>query len=248
MEQYKGLVLSEIDPARGTADFTDGTKLRAGEAVGDVSPRDMRRIQIRETILSHFEKEEKLFNMGVKPLSLFFIDEVAKYRDYDAEGHAVLGEYGKIFEEEYKSIWKERLRPEDTPYQRYLRTVCGDAAAAHAGYFSIDKRTGRSIDSRPAGEASFPMTSPAYDLILKDKERLLSFSEPTRFLFSAFRPAGRGGTIPTSFRSALSSIPTARPPNARRWGGGCASASTRMATAWTARAAGKRCMRSMCSR
>lgn len=75
MEQYRGLVLSEIDPARGTAAFTDGTKLRAGEAVGDVSPGDMRRIQIRETILSHFDKEEKLFNMGVKPLSLFFIDE-----------------------------------------------------------------------------------------------------------------------------------------------------------------------------
>ena len=184
MEQYKGLVLSEIDPARGTAVFTDGTKLRAGEAVGDVSPRDMRRIQIRETILSHFEKEEKLFNMGVKPLSLFFIDEVAKYRDYDAEGHAVLGEYGKIFEEEYKSIWKERLRPADTPYQRYLRTVCGDAAAAHAGYFSIDKRTGRSIDSRPGRGSEFSDDVSAYDLILKDKERLLSFSEPTRFLFS----------------------------------------------------------------
>lgn len=100
-EQYKGYTISEIDPLRGTVTFTNGEVIKAGDVVGDVSEKDMRRIQIRETILSHFEKEEKLFNMGIKCLSLFFIDEVAKYRQYDENGDEVLGEYGVMFEQEY---------------------------------------------------------------------------------------------------------------------------------------------------
>lgn len=100
MEQYKGYTISEIDPLRGTVTFTNGEVIKAGDVVGDVSEKDMRRIQIRETILSHFEKEEKLFNMGIKCLSLFFIDEVAKYRQYDENGDEVLGEYGVMFEQE----------------------------------------------------------------------------------------------------------------------------------------------------
>ena len=97
MEQYKGYTISEVDPIRGTVTFTNGEVIRTGDVVGDISERDMRRIQIRETILSHFEKEEKLYQMGIKTLSLFFVDEVAKYRQYDEAGNEVLGEYGKMF-------------------------------------------------------------------------------------------------------------------------------------------------------
>lgn len=110
MEQYKGYTISEIDPLRGTVTFTNGEVIKAGDVVGDVSEKDMRRIQIRETILSHFEKEEKLFNMGIKCLSLFFIDEVAKYRQYDENGDEVLGEYGVMFEQEYLAILNEYIR------------------------------------------------------------------------------------------------------------------------------------------
>lgn len=144
----------------------------------------MRRIQIRETILSHFEKEEKLFNMGIKSLSLFFIDEVAKYRQYDDEGNEILGEYGKMFEEEYLSVLNQYITVFDTPYQRYLKSTCSDVSAVHKGYFSIDKKTGHSIDSATKRGSEFSDDISAYDLILKNKERLLSFEEPTRFIFS----------------------------------------------------------------
>ena len=184
MEQYKGYTISEIDPIRGAVTFTNGEVIQTGEVVGDVSERDMRRIQIRETILSHFEKEEKLFNMGIKCLSLFFIDEVAKYRQYDEDGNEVLGEYGKMFEEEYISVLNEYTTLLDTPYQKYLKSTCGDVTAIHKGYFSIDKKTGRSIDSQLKRGSEFSDDISAYDLILKNKERLLSFEEPTRFIFS----------------------------------------------------------------
>ncbi|MDD6981701.1 MAG: DEAD/DEAH box helicase family protein [Clostridia bacterium] len=184
MEQYRGYTISEIDPLRNTLTFTNGETLRAGEIVGDISERDMRRIQIRETILSHFEKEEKLFNMGIKCLSLFFIDEVAKYRQYDENGDEVLGEYGRMFEEEYISALNDYTTLLDTPYQKYLRQYCSDVSKVHNGYFSIDKKTGRSIDSELKRGSEFSDDISAYDLILKNKERLLSFEEPTRFIFS----------------------------------------------------------------
>ena len=184
MEQYKGYTISEIDPLRGTVTFTNGEVIHTGDVVGDVSETDMRRIQIRETILSHFEKEEKLFNLGIKTLSLFFIDEVAKYRQYDEDGNEMLGEYGQMFEEEYFHILNSYLTLEDTPYQQYLRQMCSDPAAVHKGYFSIDKKTGRSINSQIKRGNEFSDDISAYDLILKNKERLLSFEEPTRFIFS----------------------------------------------------------------
>lgn len=184
MEQYKGYTISEIDPLRGTVTFTNGEVIKAGDVVGDVSEKDMRRIQIRETILSHFEKEEKLFNMGIKCLSLFFIDEVAKYRQYDENGDEVLGEYGVMFEEEYLNALNEYTTLLDTPYQRYLKSTCSDVSAVHKGYFSIDKKTGHSIDSKLKRGSEFSDDISAYDLILKNKERLLSFDEPTRFIFS----------------------------------------------------------------
>ncbi len=184
MEQYKGYIISEIDPMRGIVAFTNGEVLKPGDVVGDVSEKDMRRIQIRETILSHFEKEEKLFNMGIKCLSLFFIDEVAKYRRYDENGGEVLGEYGVMFEQEYISVLNDYINMLDTPYQKYLKSTCSDISRVHKGYFSVDKKTGRSVDSKLKRGSEFSDDISAYDLILKNKERLLSFAEPTRFIFS----------------------------------------------------------------
>ena len=183
MEQYKGYTVSEIDPIRGIVVFTNGETISAGEVLGDVSEKDMRRIQIRETILSHFEKEEKLYNMGVKALSLFFIDEVAKYRQYDENGEELLGEYGVMFEQEYRNILNENITLFDTPYQKYLKSVCSDISSVHRGYFSIDKQ-GRATDSALKRGLEFSDDISAYDLILRNKERLLSFNEPTRFIFS----------------------------------------------------------------
>lgn len=183
MEQYKGYTISEIDPLRGTVTFTNGEVIKAGEVNGDVSEDDMRRIQIRETILSHFEKEENLFNMGIKSLSLFFIDEVSKYRQYDEDGNELLGKYGKIFEQEYLSVLNQYITVFDTPYQRYLKSTCSDVSKVHKGYFSIDKK-GHVVDSKLKRGSEFSDDISAYDLILKNKERLLSFEEPTRFIFS----------------------------------------------------------------
>lgn len=181
MEQYKGYRISEIDPIGGTVTFTNGEVIHKGDVVGDVSEKDMRRIQIRETIKSHLEKEEELFNRGIKTLSLFFIDEVAKYRQYDEDGEELLGEYGKMFEQEYNDVVNEYITVFDTPYQRYLKGI--DVADTHKGYFSIDKK-GRAVDSNIKRGSDFSDDISAYDLILKNKERLLSFKEPTRFIFS----------------------------------------------------------------
>ncbi len=182
MEQYKnGYVISEIDPFTNTVTFINGTVLEIGVAVGDVSENDIRRIQIRETIRSHFEKEEELFNKGIKVLSLFFIDEVAKYRQYDENGDEVNGLYGRIFEEEYNKTLNDYITLFDTPYVKYLKSTT--AADVHKGYFSIDKK-GRKVDSSIARGSDISDDVSAYDLILKDKERLLSFDEPTRFIFS----------------------------------------------------------------
>lgn len=156
MEQYRGYVIDDIDPFRGSVLFTNGEEIFTGEVVGDVSENDMRRIQIRETILSHFEKEETLFDMGIKTLSLFFIDEVAKYRQYDENGEEVLGEYGKMFEQEYLSVLNEYTRLENTPYQQYLKRMCGVPSEVHKGYFSIDKK-GHSVDRNSNATANFRM-------------------------------------------------------------------------------------------
>lgn len=183
MEQYKhGYTIQSIDPIAGTVTFLNGKVIGMGNVVGDVSEKDIRRIQIRETIQSHFEKEEKLFNMGIKTLSLFFIDEVSKYRQYDEDGKEVVGEYAKVFEEEYNSILADYIRiEEDNEYKIYLQSI--GTSETHNGYFSIDKK-GRSIDSKVKRGHEFSDDISAYDLILKDKERLLSFQEPTRFIFS----------------------------------------------------------------
>ena len=182
MEQYRGFSISQIDPVDGTITFTNGGILRKGEVVGDVSESDMRRVQIRETIISHFQKEAQLFHKGIKTLSLFFIDEVAHYRQYDADGNEVLGEFGRIFEEEYISVMNAYRTYLDPEYMKYLDSI--DPKATHRGYFSIDKKTGRAINSQLKRGNEFSDDISAYDLILKNKERLLSFEEPTRFIFS----------------------------------------------------------------
>ena len=181
LEQYKnGYVVKEINPINNTVTFLNGQTLSVGEVRGDISERDMRRIQIRETILSHFEKEEKLFNMDIKCLSLFFIDEVAHYRQYDEDGNELLGDFGKMFEQEYISVLNDYITLNVSPYIEYLKSI--DVKDTHKGYFSIDKKTNRIVNSVEKRGVCDDIS--AYDLILKNKERLLSFDEPTRFIFS----------------------------------------------------------------
>lgn len=124
LEQYKnGFVIKDINPIDNTITFLNGLVIAVDEVRGDISERDMRRIQIRETILSHFEKEEKLFNLGIKCLSLFFIDEVAHYRQYDADGNELLGDYGVMFEQEYINVLNDYITIYDTPYVQYLKAL-----------------------------------------------------------------------------------------------------------------------------
>ncbi|MBF0353452.1 MAG: DEAD/DEAH box helicase family protein [SAR324 cluster bacterium] len=181
LEQYKGFVIADIDATKDTVTFTNGVILEAGEATGDVNESTLRRIQIRETIRAHFEKEQALFPLGIKVLSLFFIDEVAKYRRYDG-GIEQPGDYAKMFEEEYKAAFNELPLLLDIPYRTYLEGI--QAAKTHNGYFSIDKKSNRLVDPTVGKKSTEADDVDAYDLILKDKERLLSLDEPVRFIFS----------------------------------------------------------------
>lgn len=181
LEQYKnGYVVKDIDPINNAITFLNGETLAVGEVRGDISERDMRRIQIRETILSHFEKEEKLFNKDIKCLSLFFIDEVDHYRQYDEQGNEKLGDFGVMFEEEYTKVLNDYITKTNSPYIEYLKSIA--VQDTHKGYFSIDKKTNRVVNSVEKRGVCDDIS--AYDLILKNKERLLSFEEPTRFIFS----------------------------------------------------------------
>lgn len=183
LEQYRGYRLSEINGQKNTVSFANGVTLAAGDVQGDVNEAHFRRIQIRETIKSHFEKEQELYDKGIKVLSLFFIDEVAKYRQYDEDGNAQSGEYAKMFEEEYLNILNEyRSLFVDEPYVQYLESI--QVTDTHKGYFSIDKRSNQLINPKTSVRKPESDDVDAYDLIMKDKERLLSFKEPTRFIFS----------------------------------------------------------------
>ncbi|PKU91456.1 restriction endonuclease [Bifidobacterium pseudolongum subsp. globosum] len=177
-------IVPDTDHELGYVRFLNGTVLRKGQILNDGAETDMRRVQIRETILSHLQKEEHLWERGIKCLSLFFIDEVAKYRRYDEEGEAIKGEYARIFEEEYDRCvqWFLDGRLDDGHgYVDWLRTTWG--RSVHQGYFSIDKH-GHAIDSKLKRGSDESDDTDAYNLILRDKERLLSFDEPTRFIFS----------------------------------------------------------------
>jgi type III restriction enzyme len=186
LDQYRdGFTISQIDYNHDTVEFTNGLVLNAGEATGDVSEREIRRIQIRETIKAHFDKEKQLFSQGIKVLSLFFIDEVVKYRDYSQSDEN--GEYARVFEEEYELLKAEYLSELALDNEKYHAFLERDPTAkVHEGYFSIDKQK-RLVDpdiKKTGEDKGLSDDTDAYDLILKDKERLLSQDEPVRFIFS----------------------------------------------------------------
>jgi type III restriction enzyme len=181
LDQYHGYVLSDIRATDGVVEFTNGEILTTGEAAGDVTESALRRIQIREAIQAHFEKERELFQRGIKVLTLFFIDEVAKYRQYTDEGERP-GEYVKFFEEEYNLQLNEILNLHDGAYTDYLKGI--DTAKTHDGYFSQDKKTGRMVNPERAAKSDESDDQSAYDKILRDKAGLLSFQKPIRFIFS----------------------------------------------------------------
>lgn len=184
LPEYKDYVVSEIDARYDQYDkvfFTNGEEIAVGQATGDVDTDYITRIQIRETIHSHLEKEKELYKKGIKVLSLFFIDEVAKYKYYE-DGTALKGEYAKMFEEEYIKALSEYRSIVDENYLKYLDSF--DTGKIHAGYFSIDKK-GHVVDPSINDKKDYlSFDEDAYDLIMKDKERLLSLSEPVRFIFS----------------------------------------------------------------
>jgi type III restriction enzyme len=185
LDQYKGFVVGDIDALRNVVSFLNGVEIECGEAVGDVNETSLRRIQIREAIKAHFEKERRLFGQGIKVLSLFFIDEVAKYRDYGQPDEK--GEYARLFEEEYEALKADllgELALEQDGWRAQLTRFRVDKI--HDGYFSIDKKgklTDPTVKAR-GEDAGLSDDVDAYDLILKNKERLLSFDEPVRFIFS----------------------------------------------------------------
>ena len=201
MPQYKNQVIQEIDGYHNKI-VINGLELFAGEVIGDFYEQDFRRIQIRETIYSHLKKEKQLFDKGIKVLSLFFIDSVEKYKQYNELGEEVQGEYAIIFEEEYNKLRSEFLDLFHQEYNEYLKEsdpsnvhkgympsnyfsyIERDSAdKLHRGYFSIDKKN-KMIDPTVKRGKEDSEDISAYDLIMKDKERLLSFDEPTRFIFS----------------------------------------------------------------
>ncbi len=183
LDQYKGYTVSRINGLTNTVEFTNGVIISAGDVIGAVSEEQIRRIQIRETIKSHFERERQLFYKGIKVLSLFFIDEVAKYKQYDEDGTPIDGEYSQVFEEEYNAVltqWQLAIGKDD--YWEYLSQI--EAKKTHAGYFSIDKKN-RLTDSKITNRRENTSDDvDAYELIMKDKERLLDLKEPVRFIFS----------------------------------------------------------------
>ena len=186
MEEYKqGFVVSRIDGRDDSVEFINGIKIYAGDVIGKISEDQLRRIQIRETILSHIQRERELFYKGIKVLSLFFIDEVAKYKQYDVAGQPTNGIYADMFEEEYNDIIGNlQIGIGEDDYIKYLSAIPADKT--HAGYFSIDKK-GKMIDSKVARKETTTDDVDAYDLIMKNKELLLDRNpkkSPVRFIFS----------------------------------------------------------------
>lgn len=184
LDEYKGYVVARINGLSNTVEFTNGKKLLVGDVVGQVNEEQIRRIQIRETIKSHLERERALLPKGIKVLSLFFIDEVAKYRQYDTAGNPLNGEYAEVFEEEYRSAvdeWSAQIFAKD--HVQYLKRLALEKT--HEGYFSIDKKSGRLKDSQIQDRKEYLSDDiDAYDLIMKRKEVLLDLKNPVRFIFS----------------------------------------------------------------
>lgn len=187
MEEYRDrFVITRIDGRDDSVEFMNGIKIYAGDVIGNVDEMQLRRLQIRETIKSHLEREQLLFYKGIKVLSLFFIDEVAHYRQYDAAGQAVNGIFADMFEEEYNNLIKQMDELGNKEYLDYLKTI--PVSATHAGYFSVDKKSGRLIDSKVKSRKETTADDiDAYDLIMKNKELLLDRNpkrSPVRFIFS----------------------------------------------------------------
>ena len=186
LEEYKeGFVVKSIDGRDDSVEFLNGIKLFAGDVTGKYDEDQVRRIQIRETILSHIQREQQLFRKGIKVLSLFFIDEVENYRKYE-NGQAVKGKYAQMFEEEYEDIVNSlQLSFGNEEYVRYLESI--SAESTHAGYFSVDKKgqlTNSKLSDKKSGISD---DIDAYDLIMKNKELLLDRDpkrSPVRFIFS----------------------------------------------------------------
>lgn len=182
-EYQNGFTIRRIDGRDSSIEFVNGRKMYAGDVIGRVSEDQLRRIQIRETILTHIERERQLFAKGIKVLSLFFIDEVANYRQYDAAGQAIPGPFARMFEEEYDEIISHlQIAFAEDDYIRYLNGI--KTQATHAGYFSVDKK-GHIVNSKLTDKQERTSDDiDAYDLIMKNKERLLDRAEPVRFIFS----------------------------------------------------------------
>ena len=186
LEEYKNnFVVKSIDGRDDFLEFINGIKIYAGDVIGKVSEEQLRRIQIRETILSHIERERQLFYKGIKVLSLFFIDEVDHYRKYDESGNPVNGIFADMFEQEYEDVLQNlQLKIGEDDYLKYLQSI--SAEKTHAGYFSIDKK-GRMINSKIKRSETSSDDVDAYDLIMKNKELLLDRNpqkSPVRFIFS----------------------------------------------------------------
>ena len=186
LEEYRnGFVVKAIDGRDDSVEFLNGIKIFAGDVIGKVDEDQLRRIQIRETILSHIQRERQLFYKGIKVLSLFFIDEVANYREYDAAGQPVNGKYATMFEEEYEDIISSlQLSIGEDDYIRYLNSI--KASKTHAGYFSVDGK-GKMINSKVGRKETTSDDVSAYELIMKNKELLLDRDpkkSPVRFIFS----------------------------------------------------------------
>ena len=186
LEEYRdGYVVKSIDGRDNSVEFLNGIRLCAGDVVGKVSEDQLRRIQIRETILSHIQRERQLFAKGIKVLSLFFIDEVANYREYDAAGQPCKGKFARMFEEEYADVVNTmQLAIGEDDYIDYLNHI--DPEKTHAGYFSVDKK-GKLVNSKVGRKETTSDDVSAYELIMKNKELLLDRDpkrSPVRFIFS----------------------------------------------------------------
>jgi type III restriction enzyme len=175
---YEGYIVSEIYCEEGNEYVAFTSKpdiLRIGKAIGDVDDLAIKEQQIRKTIEEHLDKELVLNKLGIKVLSLFFIDRVANYRYYDENGNPQKGIYAKLFEKHYNDLI--RL----PKYNTLFKDIDLDTTAeeVHNGYFSADKK-GVLKDT----SGSTQDDEDTYNLIMKDKERLLSFDTKLRFIFS----------------------------------------------------------------
>ena len=198
---YNNLTIQDIDGAQDKI-VVGGDSIFPGDILNDKNDSTLRRVQIRETVLSHLKKEKQLFEKGVKVLTLFFIDSVERYRKYDENGEESLGEYARIFEEEYNNAKNDFLDLFQQEYNDYLKKTDinqvykgyfpsyfsylerDEPQRIHEGYFAVDKKKKRMIDPSLKKNSEESDDVSAYDLIMKDKERLLSFDEPVRFIFS----------------------------------------------------------------